>query len=97
MEREELKDLAERIRAHPRFQEAAARAIRDYLAWRIRLGVLNKLISNLGRERILERVDRRARERRGGRLGGAYRLTRVFNNDTRSSRRKPGPRQDWAP
>src|SRR3954470_9238460 len=54
MGREEILNLAQRIRAHPRFAESTARSIQDYLSWRIRLGVLNKLIANLARERILE-------------------------------------------
>jgi hypothetical protein len=56
MRREELKDLAREIRAHPRFPEAVTRATEDYIAWRVRLGVLNKVISNLARERILEHL-----------------------------------------
>jgi hypothetical protein len=56
MAREELKELARDIRVHPRFPEAAARATEEFIAWRIRLGVLNKVISNLARERILEHL-----------------------------------------
>ena len=56
MEHEKLKEQAERIREHPRFAAAAGRSVQNYLAWRASLGVLNKLVSNLARERILEHV-----------------------------------------
>ena len=56
MEHEKLMQRANSLREHPRFMEAAIRANRDYLTWRAKLGVLNKLISNLARERILELV-----------------------------------------
>ena len=54
MAREDLAELGRQIRAHPQFLAAAGRSVQDYLSWRTRLGVLNKLISNLARERILE-------------------------------------------
>lgn len=56
MRRERPKELAEAIRSHPRFVDAAGRFTADYLQWRVRLGVLNKVLSNLGRERLLEHV-----------------------------------------
>ena len=56
MWRESLQDLSEAIRVHPRFEEAARRLVGDLLEWRMRLGVLNKLIMNLGRERIVEHL-----------------------------------------
>jgi AraC-like DNA-binding protein len=56
MAREDLKELASRLRAHPRFLPAAARCTEEFIAWRARLGVLNKVISTLSRERILEHL-----------------------------------------
>ena len=56
MAREDLKQLANRIRAHPRFLTAATRGAEDFIAWRARLGVLNKVIATLSRERILEHL-----------------------------------------
>jgi hypothetical protein len=52
----ESKNLARDIRAHSRFAPAVARATEDYIAWRARLGVLNRVISNHARERILEHL-----------------------------------------
>jgi hypothetical protein len=56
MGRDSLEQLAESIRTHPRFDEAARRLVRDLIGWRIRLGVLNKIVTNLGRERIIEHL-----------------------------------------
>jgi len=56
MWREELAGLAGAIRAHPRFFEAVRRFMAEFVEWRARLGVLNKVGSNLGRERLLEYV-----------------------------------------
>lgn len=54
MRREKPRELAEAIRSHPDFVDAVRRFTFDYLQWRARLGVLNKVLSNLGRERLLE-------------------------------------------
>ncbi len=54
--REGLKELAGALRAHPSFAVASNRFMAEYVAWRGRLGVLNKVISNLGRERLVEHV-----------------------------------------
>lgn len=56
MRRERPKELAAAIRSHPHFVDAVRRFTRDYLQWRARLGVVNKVLSNLGRERLLEHV-----------------------------------------
>lgn len=56
MRRERPKELAAAICANPQFFDAARRFTTEYLAWRVRLGVLNKVLSNLGRERLLEHV-----------------------------------------
>ena len=56
MWREELAGLAEAIRTHPRFFGAVRRFMAEFVEWRARLGVLNKVGSNLGRERLLEYV-----------------------------------------
>lgn len=52
--RRESKELADAIRSHPHVVDAIRRFTADYLQWRARLGVLNKVLSNLGRERLLE-------------------------------------------
>lgn len=52
--RREPKELADAIRSHPHVVDAIRRFTADYLQWRARLGVLNKVLSNLGRERLLE-------------------------------------------
>jgi hypothetical protein len=54
MRRKRPKELAEAIRSHPHVIDALRRATSDYLRWRAKLGVLNKVISNLARERLLE-------------------------------------------
>jgi hypothetical protein len=54
MRRERTKELAKTIRAHPRFVDAVRRFTSEQLKWRANLGVLNKVLSNLGRERLLE-------------------------------------------
>ena len=56
MRRERPKELAEAIRSHPHVVDAVGRFTSDYLKWRATLGVLNKVLSNLGRERLLEHV-----------------------------------------
>ncbi len=56
MWRAELKELVETIRVHPQFSRAGLRFISDFVAWREQLGIMNKVISNLARERILEHV-----------------------------------------
>jgi hypothetical protein len=54
MRRERPKELAEAIRSHPLVIDAVRRMTSDYLRWRAKLGVLNKVLSNLARERLLE-------------------------------------------
>jgi len=54
MRREGPREMAETIRSHPHFVDAARRFTSDFLQWRAQLGVLNKVFSNLGRERLLE-------------------------------------------
>jgi hypothetical protein len=56
MWRDTRKDLATVIRSHPRFAPAMQRFTSEYLDWRRNLGVLNKVLSNLGREHLLEHV-----------------------------------------
>jgi len=56
MARADLKELASRLREHPQFLPAATRCTEEFIAWRMRLGVLNKVISTLARERILEHL-----------------------------------------
>ena len=51
------RELAQAIRSHADFVEAACGFTGDYLQWRGRLGVLNKVLSNLGRERLLEHTS----------------------------------------
>ncbi len=46
--------MVEAIRSHPRLVDAVRRFTAEYLQWRANLGVLNKVLSNLGRERLLE-------------------------------------------
>ncbi len=80
------KDLAREIRAHPRFAAAVARATRDFVAWRARLGVLNKVISNIARERILEHLLylHFARSREVGEHGATFeRLAELSENRDR--------------
>jgi hypothetical protein len=56
MLRDRRKDLATAILRHPRTRSAVDRFTTDFLAWRQQLGVLNKVLSNLGREHLLEHV-----------------------------------------
>ena len=56
MWRTDLKELLQTIRAHPQFSHAGLRFVADFVAWREQLGIINKVISNLARERILEHV-----------------------------------------
>ena len=54
MWRSDLKELAAAIRGHPQFPAAAHRSVSELVAWRSQLGVTNRVISNLGRESIIE-------------------------------------------
>src|SRR5947209_5354646 len=56
MWRGELKELARIIRAHPRFPPANQHFVSEYVAYREEIRVLNKVISNLARERMLEHL-----------------------------------------
>jgi hypothetical protein len=56
MLRTSLQELAAAIRAHPRFPEAARRSVSELVAWRSQLGITNRVISNLGRESIIEHL-----------------------------------------
>lgn len=56
MWRAELKELVETIRNHPQFLHANLRFVADFIAWREKLGIINKVTSNLARERIIEHV-----------------------------------------
>ena len=51
-----LKEIAARCRGRPDFLPIAQRFTQDYLGWRAQLGVLNKLLSNIGREHVLEHL-----------------------------------------
>jgi hypothetical protein len=53
MRRQKSEALAAAIRKHPRLIDDARRLAADYLDWRLRLGVHNKVMSNLGREHLL--------------------------------------------
>jgi hypothetical protein len=56
MWRSDLHRLAVAIRVHPRFLEAARRSVSELVAWRSQLGVSNRVITNLGRELIIEHL-----------------------------------------
>lgn len=51
-----LKQLAAAMRSHPRFRDASHRFMYNFVDWRGRLGLLNKVTSNLARERIFEHL-----------------------------------------
>lgn len=51
-----LADLSARIREHPAYAAAARRYVAEYAEWRHRLGVLNKVVANLARLRVLENL-----------------------------------------
>jgi len=56
MPRNGLTALTEMIRTHPEFPGAARRYLVDYVDWRERLGMLNRVIANAARQRILENL-----------------------------------------
>ncbi len=56
MRRAGLKELAAAMRSHPRLREASRRFFHDFVGWRERLGLLNKITCNLARERIFEHL-----------------------------------------
>lgn len=56
MQREVLQNLAAAIRANPAFPGAARRSVSEFVEWRKQLGVNNRLISNVGRESIVEHL-----------------------------------------
>ena len=49
-------ELAAALRAHPRLTPAVDHFNAEFLAWRRQLGVFNKVLSNLGREHLLEHL-----------------------------------------
>lgn len=56
MSPEGLATLAAAIRGHPQYFTASRQYLSDFIAWRAGIGVVNKVISNLSRERILEHL-----------------------------------------
>jgi len=56
MPREALAELSELIRSHPAFLRASRRYASEYVQWRERLGILNRVIANAARLRILENL-----------------------------------------
>src|SRR5437764_13818446 len=53
---EGLAALAAAIRGRPEFPAASRRYLTEFIAWRAGIGVINKVVSNLARERILEHL-----------------------------------------
>lgn len=54
--RGQRKGLAAAIGSHPKYLPAVRRYTENYLNWRRGLGVMNKILSNIGREHLLEHL-----------------------------------------
>lgn len=56
MSRDELAELTAKITVHPAFHLAARHYVAEYVEWRERLGLLNKVVANAARLRVLENL-----------------------------------------